>query len=542
MTEAANPAALLIAAPDETKGKPQKVSPIFGFLIWLAIVAFFAWHTDTGNAFLRNYWWTVLCLAAAGALVLMVPAMKAQFAVLTLEARTAIIVFAVLPAIVLLFAGVVLLQAPDRVVAMRGVFLAVVVLLPGTMYYLFIVTRKDSLLNEYITILDRLGLTTADRLKLNCEQTATGSYELLLGPRLRIETYLQRFEAAYGPIGVDNREEYITMLVRGFDPAGLRRDRPLTRRQVGFTEVFNFATAVPVIVATALIALGWLMILPPIPVKESPGADGLINSLNPAAGPVGFAFLGAYFFALQALFRRYLRRDLRAGAYVSISIRVVLAVVGTWVAVQCAKVLPASVPSTEDTLIVVGFALGVFPQVAWQFVRKVMSKITFADVALPSLQSQLPLSDLDGLTVWHESRLEEEDIENVANMATTDLSDLMLNTRIARNRLVDWVDQAMLYVQIGPEAKEPNQRSARELLRDHGIRTATSLLLAYDRSKQQHQDQAAFEQLLADAGAGKRQRLRTLVDAIETAPNLAALLTWKGIVRPLKQTPSPAAV
>ena len=84
--------------------------------------------------------------------------------------------------------------------------------------------------------------------------------------------------------------------------------------------------------------------------------------------------------------------------------------------------------------------------------RKVLSKVTFAEVALPSLSSQLPLSDLDGLTVWHESRFEEEDIENIANMATADLSDLMLNTRIARGRIIDWVDQAMLYVQIGPVA------------------------------------------------------------------------------------------
>jgi hypothetical protein len=47
------------------------------------------------------------------------------------------------------------------------------------------------------------------------------------------------------------------------------------------------------------------------------------------------------------------------------------------------------------------------------------------------MMSRLPLSDLDGLTVWHEARLEEEDIENIPNMANADLVELLLNTRLS---------------------------------------------------------------------------------------------------------------
>lgn len=527
----------------EKTASPAEDGPeytFYGVLVWAAIGAIFAWRTASGEVFLRTYWWGAAALIVLILFGLKVPAIDRWLKVLTLEARTGLIVFAVLPVILLLVTGIVLLPEPYPVVAMRGVFLAVVVLLPATMYYLFIVTRKDSLLNEYIAILDRLGLMQPGKLKLHCEEGNTGPYESLLGPRLRIETYLQRFEAAYGPIGVESRDDFVSTLLRAFDPTSrTTEDRQLHRRSsVSFTEVFNLATAVPVIVATALIALGWLMVLPPI---SAPGAvtHGLRTSLDPTAGPVGFAFLGAYFFALQTLFRRYVRRDLRASAYVSISIRTVLAVIGTWVVVQCTVSSEVSIPKPDETLSVIGFVLGVFPQVAWQVVRKFLSKVTFAEVALPNLSSQLPLSDLDGLTVWHESRFEEEDIENIANMATADLSDLMLNTRIARGRIIDWVDQAMLYVQIGPNSGDSKQHSARDALRSHGIRTATSLLVAYDQSIER-KDDGEFEKLLGSASDGNRQCVRTLVDAIVTSSNLDPILTWKCINRSVQPPLAPA--
>jgi hypothetical protein len=54
------------------------------------------------------------------------------------------------------------------------------------------------------------------------------------------------------------------------------------------------------------------------------------------------------------------------------------------------------------------------------------------------MMSQLPVSDLDGLTVWHEARLEEEeDIENIPNMANADLVELLLNTRLPSERIID---------------------------------------------------------------------------------------------------------
>ena len=149
----------------------------------------------------------------------------------------------------------------------------------------------------------------------------------------------------------------------------------------------------------------------------------------------------------------------------------------------------------------------------------------------------MPISDLDGLTVWHEARLEEEDIENVPNMATADLLDLMLNTRFPPDRLVDWVDQAILYTHLGVdgettaslaeqgggEAKEAFTR--RKLLRAHGVRNASSLDEVYYNSRM-GTDRTSVEQILPGAG---RSELRSLVDALEVNPNLRLVRRWRGL-------------
>jgi|SRR6516165_2110447 hypothetical protein len=56
----------------------------------------------------------------------------------------------------------------------------------------------------------------------------------------------------------------------------------------------------------------------------------------------------------------------------------------------------------------------------------------------------IPLGELDGMTIWHETRLQDEDRENVVNFASADVIDLFLNTRFAPNRIIDWIDQAIL--------------------------------------------------------------------------------------------------
>jgi hypothetical protein len=270
------------------------------------------------------------------------------------------------------------------------------------------------------------------------------------------------------------------------------------------------------------------------PAPEKPGSPAAaaaalalfwLGVLAPEQTPVTFAFLGAYFFSLQMLFRRYVRRDLRASAYVAVSMRVVLAVIGTWVAVAAVSSFESKSPVlNKDQLNVMGFVIGVFPRIAWQVIEGATKKFTNVAFVLPSLQTQLPVSDLDGLTVWHEARLEEEDIENIPNMAAADLVELMLNTRFFPNRIIDWVDQAILYTHLGSDDEQDPARSRRRLLRSHGIRTATDLTETY-RKAGLRGDLADFEEILPGQG---RKRIRSLVDTVDTNPNLELIRSWRG--------------
>jgi hypothetical protein len=97
-----------------------------------------------------------------------------------------------------------------------------------------------------------------------------------------------------------------------------------------------------------------------------------------------------------------------------------------------------------------------------------------------NLQGTLPLSQIDGLSVWHEARLEAEDIENIHNLATADLVELILNTKIAPTRIIDWVDQAILLTALPPVSRDDKSVWLGDELRNNAIRTASTLAAAAD--------------------------------------------------------------
>lgn len=66
----------------------------------------------------------------------------------------------------------------------------------------------------------------------------------------------------------------------------------------------------------------------------------------------------------------------------------------------------------------------------------------------PNKDPAHPLSKLDGLNISYEARLAEEGIEDMLNLVTANLVGLMLRTRAPIDRLVDWVDQALLYLHL----------------------------------------------------------------------------------------------
>lgn len=137
-------------------------------------------------------------------------------------------------------------------------------------------------------------------------------------------------------------------------------------------------------------ALGWSLTL------HTPATSDWTKALVPNLEPMYFAFLGAYFFSIQALFRRYIRRDLLGSAYVGVSLRVIVAIIGTWVAVQLLpSVMAGSVKTIQESTastgahgggvlpLVIGFTIGIFPPLIWQMLRQFMNKSAWAAAARP---------------------------------------------------------------------------------------------------------------------------------------------------------------
>ena len=321
---------------------------------------------------------------------------------------------------------------------------AVVVMasLPGWLFLRFIVFRAGSLWTDYVLHLHRLGMDLHQNLP---EPPLSSAYHRLWleggGPALRTSDniYQQKFEAYYGKAAGPGRSR-----------TSYLRDRSI------FT----------VVVATAIFAVGWAALLKPNSLLKS-GRD-----LTLPLDALRFGFLGAYSFSLQMLMRRYFQSDLKASAYMAASVRVITVLI-LMLVLAYTGLLGESLAQAAP----IGFIIGFFPLVGMQLLQRVVSAGLRRWV--PTLRNPYPLSDLDGLNVWYEARMLEEGIEDMQNLVTANFVDVLLHTRVPVGRLVDWMDQAHLYLLLDPSEDDGSSKHRnhedRLKLRRLGIRSATDL-------------------------------------------------------------------
>jgi len=260
-------------------------------------------------------------------------------------------------------------------------------------------------------------------------------------------------------------------------------------------------------------------------IKDFPTA---LDAFVPKLTAVSAAFFGAYVFSLQLLVWRFMRRDLGPNAYVAFAERIVLSVIAAWMVPFIIELSPfgsASEADNENWILIISFVIGVFPMFLWQLISGALKKLPGMSLALPNLKKVLPLSDLDGLTVWHEARLREEDVENVHNMASADIVDLILSTRFPPHRIIEWIDQSILLSCIAGESPDITSLRRGEL-RQHGIVNATTVLVAL-REKHISRD---TEIKVSDGESVKLLSwLAELADGLRTNSNLPLVQTWKNI-------------
>ncbi|MDQ4069184.1 MAG: hypothetical protein M3203_06905, partial [Actinomycetota bacterium] len=281
----------------------------------------------------------------------------------------------------------------------------------------------------------------------------------------------------------------------------------------------------PILGATGVISGLWIWALIPGLAE----ADGIRAVLVPEPDVVTFAFLGAYVFAINMLFRRYTRADLGPKAYTHIMVRIFVAVASTWVI----SFAPFARSDGEPValMLLLAFFIGIIPETATAIVQDLLQRWDVVGRAMPSLGEDHPLSRLDGISLYDRAHLLEAGIENVESLAHHNIVDLMLWTRIPTARLVDFVDQAILYLHLrGPVDASKNDgdaEEARRLLGRYGIRTATDLEQAYALASARSSGEGARLLALLDPPEATVHRLRVVMDAMEDDQWMVHVRNWR---------------
>lgn len=272
-----------------------------------------------------------------------------------------------------------------------------------------------------------------------------------------------------------------------------------------FDTIYDAETyRIPVPSAIFAMLVGWGLFFfsegqaPVAELARSGMTSGLLVGLG-NAHPVVFGFLGAFFFSLQMLFHRYLTTDLKASVFMHIAVR-------TWVVFILTMVLSVIWPSLPASggniywggpaLPAVCFIAGIVPDVALDLIKK-SARASLGQMRLLSY-SHIPLARIQGLNLWHQTRLTEEGIDCVQNLAMSDIVGLIVNTRLGLMRLLHWVDQALLCVHVGDDL---------EKFRKAGIRTATdfeSIYMGLPQPEQKRSEREREAELEAKMGREER--------------------------------------
>jgi hypothetical protein len=354
-----------------------------------------------------------------------------------------------------------LLAREYQVFVLKSFLITFLALLPGWLYLQFIRVKGTGLYDEYVLNLYRLKIDEIG----NLPKPPPGS------------SYWDRWNEAAGK--ADDRHVSRNIYLKKFESVYGRSAIPQSRRQRDneanaavegpkLVEQLKQDAFSPVMWTTVLVAVGWIVVIQPELFKGlEPFGPMTISGLpSIPVDALRFGFIGAYVFILRGLVRRYFQADLKTHAYVAAVARIVVV----------AALLVTVGPVLEEQPLAVtssfAFLVGMFPELGIRLIKQAASALGRKLTKLPD-EDRYPVTDLDGLNLWSRARLFEEGIDDMQNLTTANLPDLMLNTRMPINRLLDWIDQSFLYIRVGGKD--------RLVLRRLGIRTASDLIDALER-------------------------------------------------------------
>jgi tetratricopeptide (TPR) repeat protein len=286
----------------------------------------------------------------------------------------------------------------------------------------------------------------------------------------------------------------------------------------------------PIIVATLLSIVGWLLVFYP----AQPLAQAVDQFLFPNPNLSAYAFLGAYVFGIGSLVRQYVTDDLQPRYYAGLTYRYLSVLILSWLITLLMVQTQGAVPLPRDSYLIAAFTIGIFPSIGLRLIQRIGTKILNVPFKHSGFEEDFPLSKLDGLNAFQEDRLHLEGIENLQNLACARIVDLLLRTRFPVEQIVDWMDQALLFLHV-----RGNQLTMDDI-QATGLRTATDFLDVYEsptgateterNTRRTALAHALAQQMKAQPDLTVEQiqtRLDVLAASFRLDPNLFHLRYWR---------------
>lgn len=255
-----------------------------------------------------------------------------------------------------------------------------------------------------------------------------------------------------------------------------------------------------------------------------------------------WGWAGAYIYAFHMIWRRFLAFDLTPNVYVFAANRFALSlVIGAIAGISIGMLSETADPSMDTKLTLIYmtlFFIGFFPERGIDWLSLNMGRTLGMAHAGP-ISRETRLSELEGLSIWHQNRLRQEGIENVQNLATSDIPALIIGTPFSVGQIVDWIDQSLLIMY----ADSHSESDMYNILETCGVRCASDFIAIASH-------EARITQL-AEATAINVNRLRMLCFAVQSATNIQATAHYRWLnsmdperrqaalaIRPFEDTPT----
>jgi hypothetical protein len=237
----------------------------------------------------------------------------------------------------------------------------------------------------------------------------------------------------------------IQRLKRDFELLAARWDEGLYQQSQGF---WNFA--LHIILTILMTIVGAIVFFLPIFGLKPLDLAG-IGMTEEVLRAMRFGFVGAYLFSAQLVYRRYTTYDLQPYVYMYCTLSIFAGLVINFAAFQTiygVSTRPETIEGLGGGLLdVLAFALGFFPLLAVQW----LTRIAYSALGQVQRRSDILRLDLiDGISQFHEVRLKDNGIDNIQNLASVDIPFLLINSTFSAQQVIDWVDQAILYLYLEP--------------------------------------------------------------------------------------------